>query len=79
MNIYAESLGGKRCFGMGVIFRDHNNAPVLKNTVQGRVFFSPLPQKLNNTKLVNPPPAAYLESLYLPCFKITEHRVFAYL
>lgn len=38
---------------------------------------SPLPQKLNNTKLVYPPPAAYLETLYLPCFKITEHRVFA--
>lgn len=62
---------------MEVICRDHNNAPVLKNTVQGRVFFSPLPQKLNNTKLVYPPPAAYLEFLYLPCFKITEHRVFA--
>ena len=24
---------------MEVICRDHNNAPVLKNTVQGRVFF----------------------------------------
>ena len=39
MNIYAVSLEERRCFGMGEIFRDHNNAPVLKNTVQGRVFF----------------------------------------
>ena len=45
----------------------------------GAAIFSPLPQKLNNTKLVYPPPAAYLEPLYLPCFKITKHRVFAYL
>lgn len=78
MNIYAGSLGGRRCFGIGEICRDQNSAPVPKNTVQGRIF-SPLPQKLNNTKLVYPPPAAYLETLYLPGFKITEHRVFAYL
>ncbi len=39
MNIYAESLGGRKCFGMEVICRDHNNAPVPKNTVQGRFFF----------------------------------------
>lgn len=78
MNIYAESLGGRKCFGMEVICRDHNNAPVPKTQYRGG-YFSPLPQKLNNTKLVYPPPAADLETLYLPCFKITEHRVFSYL
>lgn len=53
--------------------------PCTEKHSTGAVLFSPLPQKLNNTKLVYPPPAAYLEPLYLPCFKITEHRVFSYL